>query len=394
MNLKKKKILFLHHASGIGGAPLSLLSIVKRIDRQKYNPKVLFLVKSEVENLFNQNNINTRVLNNIKIFIHMEPKWYNWYHFYYILKHFIIWLYVAFYYSKRILKEEKPEILHLNSLFLTDWVFGAKQLGIPVICHVRESLADGHFGVRKFLIRKILEKYVDKIIAISYYNSSKINLPFKTRVIYNFVDFNEFDRNIGSKINQKKVVLYLGGHIIYKGFKVLVDSLEYLDDDILVFFAGYYYTNEKNKISHFLKLCISKSYKYRETSLKKMRKSKNAIEIGLTKSVPELIASCNLVVFPATKDHFPRPIIEAGAMAKPVVASDLPSIREVVVNNETGILFECCNAKDLAISINKICRDEKISEYLGNNGYKKALKNFDADLNTKMTFEIFNDLIY
>ena len=51
------------------------------------------------------------------------------------------------------------------------------------------------------------------------------------------------------------------------------------------------------------------------------------------------MAACDLLVFPATTNHFARPIVEAGAMGKPVVASRFPIIEELVKNGETGFSF-------------------------------------------------------
>ena len=49
--MPKKKILYIHHGKGIGGAPLSLLYLIESLDKQKYHPIVLFLHYSEVVDL-------------------------------------------------------------------------------------------------------------------------------------------------------------------------------------------------------------------------------------------------------------------------------------------------------------------------------------------------------
>ena len=51
-----------------------------------------------------------------------------------------------------------------------------------------------------------------------------------------------------------------------------------------------------------------------------------------------LNAAADLVVFPSTLPHFARPVIEAGAMAVPVVASRLGGVEELVEDGMTGIL--------------------------------------------------------
>jgi glycosyltransferase involved in cell wall biosynthesis len=65
--------------------------------------------------------------------------------------------------------------------------------------------------------------------------------------------------------------------------------------------------------------------------------------LGKTSDVRDYIAMADCVVLPSYREGVPRTMLEAGAMAKPLIATDVPGCREVIVDGETGYL---CNVKD------------------------------------------------
>jgi glycosyltransferase involved in cell wall biosynthesis len=65
--------------------------------------------------------------------------------------------------------------------------------------------------------------------------------------------------------------------------------------------------------------------------------------LGKTSDVREYIAMADCIVLPSYREGVPRTLLEAGAMAKPLIATDVPGCREVIIDGETGYL---CNVKD------------------------------------------------
>ena len=368
---------------GIGGAPLSLLYLIERLDTSVYEPLVIFLNDSEVIELFKEKGISCKVLDQkTKLFVHLEAFWYKWYFLPMAVCPLLSTIRVYKKIAKEVYLEEKPDIIHLNSLFLFHWTRAAKELQIPIICHVREALAEGYFGIRKNLIRNILKKNATKIIAISNDNAKRLDIPEKTVVIYNFIDFNYFSRKpyILPNSEDKKYALYLGGQIRYKGFYTMVRSLKYLNENIIVKFAGYYSKNlfHKNPI--------------RTLFLHKMRKSRNAIEVGVITNVPGEMRKSSVIIFPATKPHFARPVIEAGAMGKPVIISALEGNNEMVEDQINGLMFNSRSPGDLASKINNLLNDENSMRKLGENGFKISKKKYNSKINAAETIQVYSDL--
>jgi len=65
--------------------------------------------------------------------------------------------------------------------------------------------------------------------------------------------------------------------------------------------------------------------------------------LGVCDDVRPEIAAADCVVLPSYREGMPRSLLEAGAMARPVVATDVPGCRHVVADGETGVL---CRARD------------------------------------------------
>ena len=60
--------------------------------------------------------------------------------------------------------------------------------------------------------------------------------------------------------------------------------------------------------------------------------------LGETEDVRPFIAECDCIVLPSYREGLPRSLLEAGAMARPMVATDVPGCREVVRDGDTGFL--------------------------------------------------------
>jgi glycosyltransferase involved in cell wall biosynthesis len=64
--------------------------------------------------------------------------------------------------------------------------------------------------------------------------------------------------------------------------------------------------------------------------------------------VRPFIASADCIVLPSYREGLPRVLLEAGAMARPVIATDVPGCRQAVDHNVTGLLCEARSAESLA----------------------------------------------
>lgn len=76
--------------------------------------------------------------------------------------------------------------------------------------------------------------------------------------------------------------------------------------------------------------------------------------LGEIKNVTEAIIHSQCVVLPSYREGTPKSLLEAGAIGRPIIATDVPGCREVVIHNENGYLCEVKDATSLAQAMEKM----------------------------------------
>lgn len=116
-----------------------------------------------------------------------------------------------------------------------------------------------------------------------------------------------------------------------------------------------------------------------------------AIEyLGETDDVRPFIAAADCVALPSYREGTPRTLLEAAAMARPVVATDVPGCREVVEHGATGYLCRARDAGDLARAVAQVIGiGTRGRTELGRAGRKKMERQFGEAI----VVDIYRDLI-
>lgn len=103
--------------------------------------------------------------------------------------------------------------------------------------------------------------------------------------------------------------------------------------------------------------------------------------LGSADDVRPYIAEADCIVLPSYREGMPRALLEASAMGKPVVGSDVPGVREAVEDGVTGFLCEVRSARSLAdvmLKMIQLSRAERIK--LGAAGRRKVEQEFGQDI--------------
>ena len=94
--------------------------------------------------------------------------------------------------------------------------------------------------------------------------------------------------------------------------------------------------------------------------------------------MPELYALMDVVALPSYREGFPRSLMEAAAMSKPLVASDVSGCRQTVVEGQNGYLVPLKDAGALAEKIELLLDDPALAARLGARGRALAEERFDV----------------
>lgn len=390
----KKKVLYIHHGKGLGGAPLSLLYLIEKLDHSQYEPVVLFLHYSEAVELYKKHNIPIAGIVNRYDFSHTKVWWQRWYHLPRLTRITYDTI-VSYYHSAPYwLKKINPDLVHLNTSSLIAWGRAAHKMGIPVVWHIREPLAQGYLGIRKKIVQKHVKKYASAIVAISHNDARPWQSEKHINVVHNPVDEALFNPAM-SKAQKAPTILYLGGLSKEKGvlpiFKAFHALLQKMPEAQLLI-AGYFDLNDLTKPSLYRKIsALGPFYKQVYNLYKKV---KHAVTIlGPITNVPEVMANVSVVVFPATVGHFARPIIEAGFMKKPVIASNLPPLNELVIQGQTGYLINPEDTEKWSRTLYKILSNPVQSANMGEKGYEFCKNNFEALCQAQKVAAIYQSVL-
>jgi glycosyltransferase involved in cell wall biosynthesis len=371
-----------------------MIKMINALDKNKYEATVFLIKDSVVRKKLEENNIPYIIAKSnfykkyYYFFLHWEPYYVPFYNILKIIKLSVFWLLSRYFFAKKELQNIDFDIAHLNSSQITDWLAPCKKKG-KVIMHIREPLTKGNFGIRYAFFKKQMQKYADRIIAISYDNATRVGLPEKTDVVYNFSEIPKF--SIDKKSYQSKRVLYLGGAQEIKGFDTLVKALDYLDNDVTIYFAGNYSIDRSKSLKSIIKRIIGYGRK-KEKLIEKMKKHPRAIELGMIYNVSDFFNKVCCLVAPFTKSHFARPVIEAYLHKKPAIGTDVEGMDEIIEDNKTGIICEKNNYKALASAINDLVNNPLKVQNKGEYSYSIAVKKFTSD-NINKIMTIYNTLL-
>ena len=165
------------------------------------------------------------------------------------------------------------------------------------------------------------------------------------------------------------VVLFAARMIAEKGIYDFIDAIENLKAQGIPVRA---------KVAGILDLDALN--RVQESKLKEWH-SRGVVEwLGQCDNMPELLRSSNVVVLPTKYgEGIPRVLIEAAAVGRPIVATDVAGCREIVKDEYNGFLVPVGDVKQISSAIQKIILSKEKQCQFGKNGRELVLKTFTKE---------------
>ena len=382
--MNKKIILYFHHGSSSGGAPRSLSFLIDKLDKNVYEPYVVCFMD------FDRNN---RLFTKSGAKVIYAPMMRAWHGSTVTGMNLTLFLSALYHYNfnileaKRLVEKIRPDIIHLNSTCLWPVAKSVKKNfpNIKIICHVREPLMNGFFGN---ILRKNCNKYVDEFIAIEKYDLDSLKTKKKSTVISNFVDFNVYNSSLKSKCLRDEfslddddfIILYLAIISPSNGTLEMINKLKELlisNNHIHLFIIG---MPDECRNQYHNAIVEASSYD-------------NIHLLQFRNDIPNIIADSDLNIVPFIAPHFARSVIEAAAMGVPSIVSDVDGLKDLVINNKTGLIFNHNTFEDLNDKVLSLYEDREFLKTLGTNAEEYAKREFNADINANRTFEVYKNIL-
>ena len=109
--------------------------------------------------------------------------------------------------------------------------------------------------------------------------------------------------------------------------------------------------------------------------------SDSVVFAGMRSDVPAVLRGSEMVVLPSIYgENLPTVLMEAGGCRRPVIASDVGGISDIVADGETGLLVPPGDEAGLTAAMLKLLDDPRLGERLGAAGRQRMERLFDARL--------------
>jgi glycosyltransferase involved in cell wall biosynthesis len=115
--------------------------------------------------------------------------------------------------------------------------------------------------------------------------------------------------------------------------------------------------------------------------------------LGHVKNIAEVWAQAHIAVLPSRREGLPKALLEAAACGRPMIATDVPGCREVVIPGETGLLVPLDDSSALANAISELVNSAALRQRYGAAARRLAVEKFSAGAIGRQTAELYRTLI-
>ena len=114
---------------------------------------------------------------------------------------------------------------------------------------------------------------------------------------------------------------------------------------------------------------------------------------GFRQDIPQILSMLDLFLFPSLWEGFPTAVLEAMALKKPVIASQVGGIPEIVEPDRTGLLIPPQEPRALADAVIFLLNNPEIATKMGQAGYERVQQYFSIDALVAKTEAVYEQLI-
>jgi glycosyltransferase involved in cell wall biosynthesis len=402
-----KNILILDTGKEWGGGTNSLLELLQRIEKKNYKFTVLFYhnyekpgesdIKTEIEKLgidfllLNRPNqsLIAKILKEFgRILLFFNKR---------LRRLYIFGIDYFFRIRKdvesiiRLIKDLNIDLLYMNNQPSTnlEGIIAAKKAGIRSLLHSRIEVNLNFFEVNT------VNKWLTKMICVS----ERIKNSFVAQGINHskcIVIYNGIDTTIRPTISPDKIKQGLG----IKEDELLIGTVGSLIkrkrfNDLIKAVA--FFRNKGSGIRGQKIKCIivgdGPEKKFLEREINRNRLDDTVLMTGFKSDAISYINAMDVFVLPSEREGFPRVILEAMLMGKPVVTSRIAGLSELVIDKKTGFLFQPGNIKELTACISSLLSSPDLRKEMGEASKKRVIENFSIEKYVNQVSRIITEVV-
>lgn len=360
-------ILYLNHASYIGGAEVALLDLLRYLDRNQYQP-VVCAPQGELANALAEAQIPWQ---SIPMLDGLNR--YTWPSLLAKLPGLVAKI-----------SKISPDLIHANTNFAAMYAgLLSRWLRIPTIGHIRDIESFGRMG--RWCIRQN-----PKLIAISDAVADHLRqeqIPAQRIVrIFDGVDLRRYQPVQTPERQSARMIIGIVGQIgARKGHLYLLEAAQ----ELMKTWPDAQYWIIGKEPAHSPEGYAARLHEYvREHHLES-----SVTFWGFRPDIPDLLAQLDILVVPSLQEPFGKIVIEGMAMAKPVVASAVGGIPEIVRDGQTGILIPPADSGAMYQALDTLLRNPGKRAKMGMAGRARVEQVFTLDQNARQTEQLYQQML-
>lgn len=293
------------------------------------------------------------------------------------------------------IKKLEPDLVLFNSIVTSVSSLKLNKIKCAVID--RETMTNPLYIK---LYNRIINKNIRGIAFLCRYEKNKFLLrkDMIRAIIPDCVpkeDFIHLEEVMDMPENGTYKALYMGGSSSLKGAHTVLKAATKLNEKIIIIIAGKFDVkrfSKKNILKHIYNPAFCIHLMKLSRAYEKVKNSKNVVFVGLRANIYPLIKKSDIVIFPSSKAHQPRPCIEAGYFKKPVLISDFKETQEYFKDGYNAFTFKPNSAADLVRCIRYAYGHRNEMEVMGRHNFEMSMEFHDYE-KTKVKLNHFIGLI-
>ncbi|MDO8463546.1 MAG: glycosyltransferase [bacterium] len=345
----------------IGGAEQLVLDIVRRLDRKRFDVRVIAVVRGgPLRAEFHEAGIPTDVVGK-RTTIGLEA-----------IRHLTADL-----------RTPTPHIVHTHLFGGDTWGrIAAFRAGVPHVVSTEHNVNLDEGPVKRMVKRRLAQR-TDRIIAVSdavRAHSVRVDrIPLERFVIIpNGVDTKRF-HPVAERPRDGARLLSVGRLVPQKGHDVLLEAFVLLRD--------------ASPRMHLTIVGDGSQRHELEALARTFRITDRVRFLGMQRDLPVHYQRADILVLPSRWEGFGIAAIEASACGIPVIASGVGGLREAIVDGETGILVPPEDPKALADAIRDLADDRPRRMFLGHAGRRHVERTFTIERVVERYEELYASLL-
>jgi glycosyltransferase involved in cell wall biosynthesis len=113
---------------------------------------------------------------------------------------------------------------------------------------------------------------------------------------------------------------------------------------------------------------------------------------GYIEDVRDFLGTIRVLALPSRRESLGLVVLEAMAVGRPVVAFDVGGLREIITNNEDGILVDPGDVPAFARALMSLLGDADLARRMGEKGRAVVVSRFSSDLSVRRTMDVYGEI--